>query len=38
VKLNVDYESTTFGEDTHPGTTVTANPEHVILSRVQFQF
>jgi len=39
LKLNLDYESTTFtGGVPTPGTTPLATPEHVILSRVQFQF
>jgi phosphate-selective porin OprO/OprP len=38
IKLNLDYESTTFrGGSSVPGT-VTSVPEHVILSRVQFSF
>lgn len=38
LKLNLDYESTTFsGYTPTPGTT-SSHPEHVILSRVQFSF
>jgi phosphate-selective porin OprO/OprP len=38
VKLNLDYESTTFRGGSSVAGTVTSVPEHVILSRVQFVF
>jgi phosphate-selective porin OprO/OprP len=38
VKLNLDYESTSFRGGSKVNTAVTAHEEHVILSRVQFAF
>jgi phosphate-selective porin OprO/OprP len=38
VKLNLDYESTTFKGGVAGAGSVTGQPEHAILSRVQFQF
>jgi len=38
VKLNLDYETTTYTGGTSSPTATTATPEHVILSRVQFMF
>jgi phosphate-selective porin OprO/OprP len=38
VKLNLDYESTTFSGGTQAAGATSSTPEHVILSRVQFSF
>jgi phosphate-selective porin OprO and OprP len=38
VKLNLNYEHTTFEGGSAAANSPTAKPEHVILSRVQFQF
>jgi phosphate-selective porin OprO/OprP len=38
IKLNLDYENTTFRAGSSVAGTVTSVPEHVILSRVQFSF
>ncbi|HEX3798400.1 MAG TPA: porin [Verrucomicrobiae bacterium] len=38
LKLNLDYESTTFHGGTALAGSATSRPEHVILSRIQFQF
>ncbi len=38
LKLNLDYESTTFRGRTPAAGVATSAPEHVILSRVQFSF
>jgi phosphate-selective porin OprO/OprP len=38
VKLQLDYESTTFRNGISLAGSATARPEHVILSRVQFNF
>ena len=38
LKLNLDYESTTFTGYTPTAGTASIRPEHVILSRVQFSF
>ncbi len=38
LKLNLDYESTTYHGGTALAGSVTSRPEHVILSRVQFAF
>ena len=38
LKLNLNYESTTFEGGSSAAGSVTAHPEHAILSRVQFMF
>lgn len=38
LKLNLDYESTSYRDGKHTAGSVTASEEHVILSRVQFAF
>jgi phosphate-selective porin OprO/OprP len=38
VKLNLDYDSTTFSGGNPNALVTTTKPEHVVLSRVQFQF
>jgi phosphate-selective porin OprO/OprP len=38
LKLNVDYESTTFSGGTQAAGATSSAPEHAILSRVQFSF
>lgn len=38
VKLNLNYEQTTFEGGSSATSSVTSKPEHAILSRVQFQF